>query len=164
MLVNTKAFSEEATKFVTEGVYCGDPQGSAPYYEYWSEQLRRCTEGYTVGDTRITGHHYFYLNFCRIKLTEATEQRKAGLKTVSFPNFWDGDYQYFHALEKSAQEGKHLIVAKARRKGFSYKNAAIAANLFNTRRNSYTLLCAHDKKYLYPKGIMTMVTLSLIHI
>ena len=77
---------------------------------------------------------------------------------MSFPNFWDGDYQYFHALEKSAEEGKHLIVAKARRKGFSYKNAAIAANLFNTRRNSYTLLCAHDKKYLYPKGIMTMVT------
>ena len=35
MLVNTKAFSEEATKFVTEGVYCGDPQGSATYYEYW---------------------------------------------------------------------------------------------------------------------------------
>ena len=158
MLVNTRAFSEEATKFLTQGIYCGDAVGSAPYFEYWAEQLKRCTEGYTVGDTRITGHHYFYLNFCRIKLTEAIEQRKAGLKTVSFPNFWDGDYQYFHALEKSAAEGKHLIVAKARRKGFSYKNAAIAANLFNTRRNSYTLLCAHDKKYLYPKGIMTMVT------
>ena len=82
MLVNTRAFSEEATKFVTQGIYCGDAVGSAPYFEYWAEQLKRCTEGYTVGDTRITGHHYFYLNFCRIKLTEATEQRKAGLKTV----------------------------------------------------------------------------------
>ena len=54
--------------------------------------------------------------------------------------------------------GRHLIVGKARRKGFSYKNAALVANTFNTDRNSYTLLCAFDKKYLYPKGIMAMVT------
>ena len=158
MFVNTREFSKEAQRFLRLGYYCGDPPGSAPFYEYWTEQLRRCREGYTIGDTRITGHHYFYLNFCRIKLTEQVGERKAGTKTVSFPNFWDGDYNYFHALESAAAEGLHLIVAKARRKGFSYKNAAIAANLYNTAKNSYTLLCAHDKKYLYPKGIMTMVT------
>ena len=158
MFVNTREFSREAQKFVRLGYYCQDPPGSAPFYEYWTEQLRRCKEGYTVGDTRITGHHYFYLNFCRIKLTEQIGDRKAGLKTVSFHNFWDGDYHYFNALEDAASKGLHLIVAKARRKGFSYKNAAISANLYNTTKNSYTLLCAHDKKYLYPKGIMTMVT------
>ena len=59
MFVNTREFSKEAQRFLRLGYYCGDPPGSAPFYEYWTEQLRRCREGYTIGDTRITGHHYF---------------------------------------------------------------------------------------------------------
>ena len=115
MFINTREFSKEATRFSTSGFYCGDPSGSAPYFEYWSEQLRRCQEGYTIGGVRITGHHYFYLNFCQIKLTEYIGEKVAGIKTVSFPNFWDGDYEYFHAMERASELGKHLIVAKARR-------------------------------------------------
>ena len=72
---------------------------------------------------------------------------KLGLSTDVHPDWLDG--------------GHHLIVAKARRKGFSYKNAAITCNQFNTEKNSYTLLCAHDKKYLYPKGIMTMAAANM---
>ena len=175
MLANTGQFSLAAKHFLEHGFYCGDPAGSAAYYEYWSEELRRCREGHTVGDVTITGHHYFYLNYVQIKLTDKTNR-----KVVSFPNFWDGDYEYFwlqeiarsgidpvdykklgldtHVSESHMTGGKHLIVGKARRKGFSYKNAALVTNTFNTEHNSYTLLCAFDKKYLYPKGIMAMVT------
>ena len=175
MLANTHEFSRAGKHFLEHGFYCGDPQGSAAYFEYWAEELRRCTEGYSVGDVSITGHHYFYLNYVQIKLTD-----KGNKKIVSFPNFWDGDYEYFWLQEiarngidpvdykrlnlstfvdKAHMDGsRHLIVGKARRKGFSYKNAALVTNTFNTERNSYTLLCAFDKKYLYPKGIMAMVT------
>ena len=175
MLANTQEFSRAGKHFLEHGFYCGDPQGSAAYFEYWAEELRRCTKGYSVGDVSITGHHYFYLNYVQIKLTD-----KGNKKIVSFPNFWDGDYEYFWLQEiarngidpvdyerlnlstfvdKAHMDGsRHLIVGKARRKGFSYKNAALVTNTFNTERNSYTLLCAFDKKYLYPKGIMAMVT------
>ena len=175
MLANTHEFSRAGKHFLEHGFYCGDPQGSAAYFEYWAEELRRCTHGYSVGDVSITGHHYFYLNYVQIKLTD-----KGNKKIVSFPNFWDGDYEYFWLQEiarngidpvdykrlnlstfvdKAHMDGsRHLIVGKARRKGFSYKNAALVTNTFNTERNSYTLLCAFDKKYLYPKGIMAMVT------
>ena len=175
MLANTHEFSRAGKHFLEHGFYCGDPQGSAAYFEYWAEELRRCAEGYSVGDVSITGHHYFYLNYVQIKLTD-----KGNKKIVSFPNFWDGDYEYFWLQEiarngidpvdyerlnlstfvdKAHMDGsRHLIVGKARRKGFSYKNAALVTNTFNTERNSYTLLCAFDKKYLYPKGIMAMVT------
>lgn len=175
MLVNTAEFSRSAQHFLEHGFYCGDPEGSASHFEYWSEELRRCNTGYTVGDVSITGHHYFYLNYVQIKLTN-----KGNRKIVSFPNFWDGDYEYFwlqhiaregiipadynrlnlstKVAESNMKGGMHMIVGKARRKGFSYKNAALVTNTFNTDRNSYTLLCAFDKKYLYPKGIMAMVT------
>jgi|DEB0MinimDraft_6_1074348.scaffolds.fasta_scaffold00277_8 hypothetical protein len=175
MLTNTREFNRAGRHFLEHGFYCGDPEGSAAYFEFWAEQLRRCTEGYTVGDVSITGHHYFYLNYVQIKLTD-----KGNKKILSFPNFWDGDYEYFwlqeiarngikpvdyerlnlstHVEEAHMNGGRHMIVGKARRKGFSYKNAALVTNTFNTERNSYTLLCAFDKKYLYPKGIMAMVT------
>jgi hypothetical protein len=175
MLANTREFSRSGQHFLEHGFYCGDPSGSAAYFEYWAEELRRCQNGHTVGDVTITGHHYFYLNYVQIKLTN-----KGNKKIVSFPNFWDGDYEYFW-LQDIARNGikpedykklnlstfvdqahmdgsRHMIVGKARRKGFSYKNAALVTNTFNTERNSYTLLCAFDKKYLYPKGIMAMVT------
>ena len=66
MFVNTNEFRREGNKFLKYGLYCGDPVGSAPYYEYWSEQLRRCRDGFSVGGTRVTGHHYFYMNFTLI--------------------------------------------------------------------------------------------------
>lgn len=57
--------------------------------------------------------------------------------------------------------GYHMIVGKSRRKGYSYKNAAICANIYNYRRNSLTLIGAFDKKYLYPKGTMGMASAYL---
>lgn len=178
MITNTQEFRREALHFVKHGFYCPDPPGSAAHFEYWSTQLDRCVNGYEVGGVRITGHHYFYLNFTRIKLTE--DARKAQSKVLTFPSFWDGDYEFFWLLDiarngitkdgysklglsttvspENLNGGKHLIVGKARRKGFSYKNASLVTNTFNTVRNSYSLLCAFDKKYLYPKGIMAMVT------
>ena len=52
--------------------------------------------------------------------------------------------------------GYDLIIGKARRKGYSFKNAAIGANNYFHRPDSYTMYMAYEKKYLYPSGIMTM--------
>ena len=54
--------------------------------------------------------------------------------------------------------GYHFIVGKSRRKGYSYKNAAICANIYNTVKESLTVIGAFDKKYLYPKGTMGMAS------
>lgn len=54
--------------------------------------------------------------------------------------------------------GFHVVVGKARRKGYSYKNGAICANTYNTQEDSLTIIGAFDKKYLYPKGTMGMAT------
>lgn len=182
-ITNTNEFRRAALDFQRQGYYIDAPAGSQDFYEFWTEELRRCTDGYTVGDTHITGNHYFYLNYCTIKILDAGKKGKGASKKVDFPHFWDGDYEYFwlmdiarngitpeklKSLELSTSVlpewmdgGHHLIVGKARRKGFSYKNAAITCNQYNTVKNSYTLLCAHDKKYLYPKGIMTMAAANM---
>ena len=175
--INTEVFREEARKFQKYGTYCLDPWGSPDWYSYWQEQRNRIINGYTSGGVKITGDHYFYLNFCPILKVEDTTAKKSA-KITDFPDFWDGDYNYFWAREiafngvvdglgvqtefvetcrfhaktmpeveahKKALEklfaglqlevkieadyltgGYNLIVGKSRRKGYSYKNAAIA--------------------------------------
>lgn len=152
MLTNTQYFREAALHFQKHGFYCPDPKGTRGYMNYWTRELDRCINGYTVGGTRITGHMYFYLNYVRFKKFVG----KGKPKIVGFPDFWDGDYRFFHLFEQAQKEGKHIIAAKARRKGYSLKDAAIATNTYNTVRDSLVILGAHEAKYLYPKGIMTM--------
>lgn len=179
--INTNVFREEALHFKKYGYYTPDVKNSPAWIEYWEEQLRRTLEGHTVGGAHITGDHYFYLNFSQITKVKKGEDpnSKKAKKITDFPDFWDGDYNYFHSIN-IAREGisledfkalnleykiepqfltgaRHMIVGKSRRKGYSFKNSAICTNLYNNTRNSLSLICASDKKYLYPKGTMAMV-------
>lgn len=72
---------------------------------------------------------------------------RLNLRVKPHPDFLDG--------------GNHIIVGKSRRKGYSYKNADICKNVYNTVRKALTLIGAFDKKYLYPKGTMGMASAYL---
>ncbi len=98
LFINVNAFREEAMQFIKNGYYCPDPFESPAWIDYWTEQRRRMLHGYSSGGVKITGDHYFYLNFCPIKRVEDT-QSMITKKIVSFPDFWDGDYNYFWARE-----------------------------------------------------------------
>ena len=166
MWVNSELFQTEAHHFKKYGYFCPDPPGSIGHKDYWTQQLEYCKNGYSVGGKRVTGDHYAYLNFGQIKLTQDTNKYaqvtkkkiSSAHKIVTFPDFWDGDYVYYQAIEKAWEQGKHFIVFKARRKGFSYKNAMMVANRANTVKNSISLIGAMDTKYLYPTGTMSMAS------
>ena len=141
-LINTDLFSAEAKVFRETGMYCSAPPGTKDYIDYWEEQKHRRIHGYTVGGVRITGAHYGYLNFSRILRTVYIDGIKR--KFLDFPSFYDMDWIYFRELEQARKEGKGMIVAKARRKGFSYKNAWIIANEFNLVRESISVIAAFE--------------------
>ena len=188
--INTEVFREEARKFQKYGAYCLDPWGSPDWFSYWQEQRQRVINGYSVGGVKVTGDHYFYLNFCPILKVEDMNAKKSA-KVTDFPDFWDGDYNYFWSreiafngivdglgiplsesnnlsklysglqLEVKIEEeylngGYNLIVGKSRRKGYSYKNSAIAVKNYLCYPKALTIFGAYEKKFLYPKGIFTM--------
>ena len=96
--INSQAFREEGNHFMKYGYYCADPWGSPAWFEYWTEQRKRIINGYSYGGAKITGDHYFYLNFCPIqKVDDATSNKSRKVK--GFPDFWDGDYNYFWVRE-----------------------------------------------------------------
>lgn len=96
--INSQVFREEGMRFTKYGYYCADPWGSPAWYDYWKEQRNRCINGYSVAGVKITGDHYFYLNFTPIKKVGNADGNRAD-KIEGFPDFWDGDYNYFWARE-----------------------------------------------------------------
>ena len=178
--LNSNAFRQEALRFQKYGYFCSDYWGTAGWTDYWEEQLQRCRNGFEIQGERITGHHYMYLNFTQIQTVQKIEGSKASSKKDTFPDFWDGDYDYFWSLEIARNGitpeelkrlklgvvphpdfldgGYHMIVGKSRRKGYSYKNGAISANYYNTERKAQVIIGASEKKFLYPKGTMGMTS------
>lgn len=97
--VNSKAFSEIGDHFTKYGYYTEHPWGSSPWYDFWLEERNRCLNGYSVGGAKITGDHYAHLNYNPINRTEAVGTSRVAKKSLGFPHFWDGDYNYFWLRE-----------------------------------------------------------------
>lgn len=153
--VNTEVFSEVGTHFSNYGFYCGSPPKTKEYYSFWDREIDRCINGYEVDDVRITGHHYFYLNYCPIPVVDINDEEDVVTKVNTFPRFWDTDYYYFHALDKARKLGKHLIVIKARGKGYSHKNSAILARDFHLKKNYKSYALAFEKEFLIKDGLLS---------
>lgn len=192
--INTQAFSEVGDYYLKHGVYTHlhPIYDRRKYDAFWDEEERKRKEGvtlpcalakkegggYVLQDLHITGEHYGYLNYAPIKRVRAKtlllieEYILAGKdvselaedKEVLLPQFFDSDYYYFKSIELARSKGRHLVVGKARRKGYSYKNGWICANRADLYKNSTTGIAAFTSDTLYPKGTMTMTNDYLQHI
>jgi hypothetical protein len=124
--------------------YCPYLKGTKPYRDFWIEERRRCLEGYEpIVDgkpcgVRIPGEYYFYLNYCIIEQVVYNDDGTESTDTT-FPRFCSMDYYYFLELEAREYPERydlpkdyknHICLAKSRRKGFSYKNAAGATHKY----------------------------------
>lgn len=160
---NSNKFRQPALRFLEVGSYCQYPEGTSEYFKYWDEQMDRCKYGYTADDGDfISGYNYFYLNFCPIqRIIYNTITNADGSTTIKktrdlqFPDFYDYDYYFFQAVEQAETEGKHLCALKSRRKGYSYKNAAMACRNYYLFAGSKTYIYASNKQYLTEDGILT---------
>lgn len=192
MFVNTELFREAALTFNKYGYYCNAPEGTKDYWDFWNEEHDRCTNGYKVGDVKITGNHYFYLNYFPIMrfsdetLYGTTKNRKQK-KELSLPAFWDGDFTWFWCVEiarngisKEEYEllkpqllvtipdhaisgGKHVGNVKARRKGYSFKNGAILLNSYYRDRDIKNYVFASEEKYIYGDATLDKVWTAMNH-
>ncbi len=87
---------------------------SSEYYLFWDEQFRRCIKGYQPeGYHWIPGRLYFYLNFCKIKIDDATGQRKV----TGTPYYRQLDYDLAMTFEQAKYKKKGIIEPKAREVG-----------------------------------------------
>jgi len=134
---NSKEFSYLANIFNETGFYTHLREDTQEYIDFWLDVKNKCLKGFTNSSgIRITGHHFFYLNFCRISGYDKT----TGKKTEMFPRFIDLDYDYFHMVEYCEKNQKSLVALKGRRQGWSYKAAAICAWEFTFFKGSNSII------------------------
>lgn len=162
-IVNSAKFREAALFYKEHGCYTLAPRGTTDYIQYWERETDRCLNGYVAPDgDAITGYHYFYLNYSPIMILKETEytdrygvKRTKRERIFDFPNFWDSDYYYFHAIEEAEVQGKHMAVLKCRQRGYSFKGASMLVRNYELIPGSKNFAVASEQKFLVGDGILT---------
>ena len=125
-----------ALGFLEYGHYTEALPGTREYYDFWDEEKKRCMYGYSIDE----------------ELPDGTIQSK---RERSFPRFYDGDWDYFQEIDKARASNKHMIVLKARRKGYSYKAGSMIARNYFFVKNSKNFVFAAQKEYLIGDGLLS---------
>lgn len=82
---------------------------------------------------------------------------------IDFPSFYVVQYEWFHYLELCKHARKNAVLMKARGVGFSEMDASLAANTYNCRRNSNTVIAAQLSKYVEDTLTKTWNALSFLN-
>lgn len=135
-------FTQTREIFNRTGHYCEYPYGSQAFREFWREELKRCKYGMTSHGYTITGDHYFFLNFYRLKDLVNVKEAGGGREDI-FPNFLEGQYEWFHYLKLARILKLNACMMKARGAGYSEIEAAILVNSYNCVRGSVNVACAY---------------------
>lgn len=139
-------FREMAKLYNLTGKYTEYPKDCKPYRDFWNNEFKKCQEGVTIGRYRITGDHYFFLNYYR--MYTILEGNKSGVgRSESFPGFLAKQYEFFHYVEMCEKLHLDVCILKARGIGLSEIVAALAVRPYTTNRGYNVLLtCAQSDK------------------
>lgn len=152
-------FTATAQHFNEHKTYTREPVKSKKWYDFWREERRRCIEGYNIGRDYITGYHYFYLNFSRILKSKVVKENEEGQNQAerieAFPDFWDGDYDFFHYLDEAEKSGQHAMLLGSRGKGKSLKTGSMLVRNYEHFRNSKNYAYAYSEEFLTNDGIIS---------
>lgn len=162
ILENTDYFRPAAKFFEENGCYTflrPNPNPMSEYGKWIMEEARRCREGYVreYDGEWIPGMMYWYLNYCRIKITKKDPRTGVSAQIPSFPLFWEGVYYRFHYIDQARKAHKHCIELARRGAGKSYALGGIMSHNLILGENEFsktevtTILAGYTKEYLSQK-------------
>ena len=176
IFVNTHLFTEMADYYRKYKKYTNYKEDSIPHRQLRKREEYRRTHGFSapcllrngkIQNIRITGGHYYFLNYCLMEQLNTKSIVRDGNKLVAkkhydFSKFIDAQFWTWHIMEFAQRNGFHLLIDKTRRGGFSYIMAADSANEINLNPRKVVIHVAADKKYLTVEGGLTTFSLNNI--
>ena len=100
---------------------------------------------------------YWYLNYCRIKLTKKNPKTGVSSQVPGFPLFWEGVYYRYHYIDQARKAHKHCIELARRGAGKSFSLAGIMSHNLTLGENEFsktevnTILAGYTTEYLSQK-------------
>lgn len=144
---NPSWFTEARDTFIRTGHYTRFRRNSRSWRAFWREQFIRCKYGMTSHGYTITGDHYYFLNFYRLKDLDNIEEAGMGRQEI-FPNFLEGQYEWFHYLKLARKLRMNACMMKARGAGYSEIEASIISNSYNVIKGSINVCTAFAQTQL----------------
>jgi hypothetical protein len=136
-------FREMAITYQNTGKYTEFPNGSVPNRKFWNREMDRLKNGLTVGKYRITGDHYYFLNYYRMQTV--LEDAAAGTgREYNFPSFLSKQYEWFHYVEMAEKLGLNVGALKGRGVGWSEMTAAMSVRPYTSNPGYRVVLTAFD--------------------
>jgi len=162
ILENTDFFRPAAKFYEENGCYTflkPNPNPRSEYGKWIMEEAKRCREGYVRESDGewIPGLMYWYLNYCRIKITKKDPKTGISAQIPGFPLFWEGVYYRFHYIDQARKAHKHCIELARRGAGKSYTLGGIMSHNLVLGENEFsktevtTILAGYTKEYLSQK-------------
>ena len=142
-------FVEVATIFNTTGKYTEYPNGSVPNKKFWNREMDRIKNGLTIGKYRITGDHYYFLNYYRMQTILENAVSGTG-REYNFPTFLSKQYEWFHYVEMAEKLAQNAGALKSRGTGWSEMTAAMSVRPYTSNPNYRVVLTCFDEGKLQP--------------
>lgn len=171
-------FAEPSNEFRKEKKYCPFIPDTSGWNKYWDDLEDKIENGFEIEGVRITGRHFFVINFGRFRAIPVDEygHQISKYRIWTFLRFLDHQYYMMNELEESLLEGHYktwdkyhkwfplktrmdydllklqsFISSKGRRKGWT---ATIALGIFNYNftfvESSMNILAAYEKSHYGP--------------
>lgn len=144
---NPSWFTETRDTFIRTGHYTQFRRNSRSWRAFWKDQYTKCKYGMTSHGYTITGDHYYFLNFYRLKDLDNVEEAGMGRQEI-FPNFLEGQYEWFHYLRLARKLKMNACMMKARGAGYSEIEASIISNSYNVIKGSVNVCTAFAQTQL----------------
>jgi len=147
-------FTEVGKRYDSTKKFCTYPTQSKAFKDWWENQHRLCDKGLEVDGYRVTGDHYFFLNFYTMLKSEAGKKAGSGRKDGR-PEFWAAHYEFFHYIELCEVLGYDSVILKARGVGASEIAASLGVRPYTTTKGYNALYVAYALSHLEaPKGVL----------
>jgi hypothetical protein len=146
-------FKSVGMERVRSGSYTGLQAGTKRHRDWWAEQYEQCENGMINKNYRVTGDHYFFLNFYSMLVVEEGKKAGAG-RNFTHPSFWSAHYEWFHYIELAEILGYDVAGLKGRGVGFSEIGASLGVRPFVTTPWYNTVYLASYEPFLTGKGII----------
>lgn len=101
---NPENFIKTRRHYERTGHFTLAPKGRKDYDDFWYEEYQRLNNGLEVNGYKITGDHYYFLNYYQLMDTENVQYAGQGRES-NFAEFYVAQYEYFHYVELC----KHLL-------------------------------------------------------
>ena len=171
-------FVKPSNYFREYGVFTHELEDTIAGEQYWDDIEEKVLNGFEWEGVRITGRHFFTINFGRFRAIPVDEFGKATSKNKiwTFLRFLDHQYYAFNELDECLLNGvfnveekylkwfpnktaedfemltmENFILTKSRRKGWSaIEGVGLIDYNFTHQESSMNIIAAYDKKHYKP--------------